>query len=359
MFEVSDVSPTANALFLHSGKMLSGRAEIGDMVLAEVEMERHTMIRRNHTAAHLLQAALRKVLGEHVEQAGQLVNEKEVRFDFTHFSALTEEELREVEQQVNQVILQGLPVVSREMPIEEAKKLGAMALFGEKYGDMVRVVSVGDFSAEFCGGTHIDNTSKIGLFTITSESSVAAGVRRITAVTANGVLEQLERYKALVVAAAAELKLNNIVDVPERAKQLTEELKERDRQISTLETRLAMSKVSELLASGVSVGKVRVIAKLVPQMDVNAARSLCDMIKDKFEDSVIVLGLVKQEKLTFVAACGKQALEAGCHAGNIVREVARLADGNGGGRPDSAMAGAKDLTKAEYAISKVAEIVGK
>ena len=359
VFEVSDVSRTANGVFLHSGKMLSGRAEIGDMVLAEVEMERHTMIRRNHTAAHLLQAALRKVLGEHVEQAGQLVNEKEVRFDFTHFSALTEEELREVEQQVNQVILQGLPVVSREMPIEEAKKLGAMALFGEKYGDMVRVVSVGDFSAEFCGGTHIDNTSKIGLFTITSESSVAAGVRRITAVTANGVLEQLERYKALVVAAAAELKLNNIVDVPERAKQLTEELKERDRQISTLETRLAMSKVSELLASGVSVGKVRVIAKLVPQMDVNAARSLCDMIKDKFEDSVIVLGLVKQEKLTFVAACGKQALEAGCHAGNIVREVARLADGNGGGRPDSAMAGAKDLTKAEYAISKVAEIVGK
>ncbi len=245
------------------------------------------------------------------------------------------------------------------MPIAEAKKLGAMALFGEKYGDTVRVVSAGDFSVEFCGGTHTDNAAKIGLFKITSESSVAAGVRRITAVTGTGVLEVLEGFKNTVYEVAAQMKLANVNDVVLKAGQLNAELKEKDKQIAALETKLALGKVDDLIASAVEVKDFKVIAKVIEGMDANSGRSLADIIKSKDQAAVVVLGLKNADKLTFVAACGKAAVAGGAHAGNIVREVAKLAGGNGGGKPDSAMAGGKDISKANDAIAAVVDIVSK
>lgn len=356
-FEVTNVQRNANGVFLHSGKVLNGQVNAGDKVLAEVDAEFRMNVCRNHTSAHLLQAALRKVLGEHVEQAGQLVNQNEVRFDFTHFSALSNEELAEVEAKVNKVILSALTVKSEEMPIDEAKKLGAMALFGEKYGDTVRVVSADGFSIELCGGTHVDNTSKIGLFKIISESSVAAGVRRISAVTGMGVLKVLDSYKKLAIDTAVELKTANVNDIPARVAALTVEIKEKERHISALEGKIAAGKVNEMMEAAVEVGSVKVIANVISEADTSVARSLCDTIKSKFDNVVVVLAVVSGEKLTFVSACGKQAVADGYHAGNIVREVAKLAGGNGGGKPDGAMAGGKEPEKANFAISKVVEIV--
>ena len=357
VFEVASVGKNGNGIFLHNGKISSGTITIGDTAFADVDSITRSATCRNHTSAHLLQAALRKILGDHVEQAGQLVNDYEVRFDFTHFAALTSDELEQVENEVNRVILSGTPVETKEMPIEQAKAMGAMALFGEKYGDTVRVVSVKDFSTELCGGTHVTNTSTIGLFKIVSESSVAAGVRRITAITGAGVLKVLDEYKALVTKTAAEFKLVNPMDIATKAAQLNAELKEKDRQIAILESKLAATKVSEMMVSAVNVGDVRVIAKLLKQTDVSVARTLCDTIKSEFEDTVLVFATTNNEKLTFVSACGKEAIKNGCHAGNIVREVAKITGGNGGGKPDSAMAGGKDASKIDEALASVVEIV--
>ena len=357
VFEVASVGKNGNGIFLHNGKISSGTLTIGDTAFADVDSITRSATCRNHTSAHLLQAALRKILGDHVEQAGQLVNDNEVRFDFTHFAALTSDELEQVENEVNRVILSGTPVETKEMPIEQAKAMGAMALFGEKYGDTVRVVSVKDFSTELCGGTHVTNTSTIGLFKIVSESSVAAGVRRITAITGAGVLKVLDEYKALVTKTAAEFKLVNPMDIATKAAQLNAELKEKDRQIAILESKLAATKVSEMMVSAVNVGDVRVIAKLLKQTDVSVARTLCDTIKSEFEDTVLVFATTNNEKLTFVSACGKEAIKNGCHAGNIVREVAKITGGNGGGKPDSAMAGGKDASKIDEALASVVEIV--
>ena len=357
VFEVNSVSRNQNGIFLHSGKLVSGSANEGDMVLTEVNDLTRSSTCRNHTAAHLLQAALRQILGDHVEQAGQLVTKDEVRFDFTHFSALTDDELKQVEDTVNKVIFSSIPVISKEMPIDEAKALGAMALFGEKYGDIVRVVSVQGFSTELCGGTHVTNTANIGMFKIISEGSVASGVRRITAVTGSGVLGLLEGYKKLINDTAQELKLANPLDLAVKAASLSAELKEKERQISVLESKLAATKVSEMMAEAVTVGDVRVIAKSVSGMEIPVVRSLCDTIKSKFEDIVLVLAVLGDEKLTFVSACGKKAIESGCHAGNIVREVAKITGGNGGGKPDTAMAGGKDIAKVGEALLKVCDII--
>ena len=357
VFEVNSVSRNQNGIFLHSGKLVSGSANEGDMVLTEVNDLTRSSTCRNHTAAHLLQAALRQILGDHVEQAGQLVTKDEVRFDFTHFSALTDDELKQVEDTVNKVIFSSIPVISKEMPIDEAKALGAMALFGEKYGDIVRVVSVQGFSTELCGGTHVTNTANIGMFKILSEGSVASGVRRITAVTGSGVLGLLEGYKKLINDTAQELKLANPLDLAVKAASLSAELKEKERQISVLESKLAATKVSEMMAEAITIGDVRVIAKSVSGMEIPVVRSLCDTIKSKFEDIVLVLAVLGDEKLTFVSACGKKAIESGCHAGNIVREVAKITGGNGGGKPDTAMAGGKDITKVNEALLKVCDII--
>ena len=358
--EVTATGKTPDGVVLHIARFISGDSiALGDKVHAQIDVEKREATRRNHTAAHLLQAALRKHLGSHVEQAGQLVNSEEMRFDFTHFSALSGDELKAIEREVNEVILKGIPVETREMPIEEAKKLGAMALFGEKYGDVVRVVSAGDFSVELCGGTHADNTAKLGLFKIVSESSVAAGIRRITAVTGFGVLNHIENDERIMQSAAAAMKLGNVAELDKRAATLAAEVKAKDRELAELRSEISALKAGSLMDSATQVGGVRLITAEVEVSNPGELRSMCDTARDNGADIVAVFAGVNKEKgtLNFACACGADAIKLGAHAGNIVRETAKIAGGSGGGKPDSAMAGAKDASKADEALAAVDSIV--
>lgn len=358
--EVTATGKTPDGVVLHIARFISGDSiALGDKVHAQIDVEKREATRRNHTAAHLLQAALRKHLGSHVEQAGQLVNSEEMRFDFTHFSALSGDELKAIEREVNEVILKGIPVETREMPIEEAKKLGAMALFGEKYGDVVRVVSAGDFSVELCGGTHADNTAKLGLFKIVSESSVAAGIRRITAVTGFGVLNHIENDERIMQSAAAAMKLGNVAELDKRAATLSAEVKAKDRELAELRSEISVLKAGSLMDSARQVGGVRLITAEVEVSNPGELRSMCDTARDNGADIVAVFAGVNKEKgtLNFACACGADAVKLGAHAGNIVRETAKIAGGSGGGKPDSAMAGAKDASKADEALAAVDSIV--
>lgn len=358
--EVTATGKTPDGVVLHIARFISGDSiALGDKVNAQIDVEKREATRRNHTAAHLLQAALRKHLGSHVEQAGQLVNSEEMRFDFTHFSALSGDELKAIEREVNEVILKGIPVETREMPIEEAKKLGAMALFGEKYGDVVRVVSAGDFSVELCGGTHADNTAKLGLFKIVSESSVAAGIRRITAVTGFGVLKHIENDERIMQSAAAAMKLGNVAELDKRAATLSAEVKAKDRELAELRSEISALKAGSLMDSARQVGGVRLITAEVEVSNPGELRSMCDTARDNGADIVAVFAGVNKEKgtLNFACACGADAIKLGAHAGNIVRETAKIAGGSGGGKPDSAMAGAKDASKADEALAAVDSIV--
>jgi len=356
-FIVTDTKKTVDGIFTHSGKLVKGNVSVGDAVDVKIDVDRRNAIRRNHTAAHLLQAALRNILGTHVEQAGQLVNEKTVRFDFTHFSALTAEELEKVEDFVNSVILSGIDVENKEMPIAEAKKLGAMALFGEKYGEVVRVVAAGDKSIELCGGTHVDNASKIGLFHIISESSVAAGVRRIEAVTGANVMAVIKATKKLANETAENLKAQNSAEIAKRAIAVMNELKETKQALEKAEAKLAGSKVNDILNSAVDVKGIKVVSARLDNTAPDELRKMSDTVKAENSSMVAVFAAVNGEKLTFTAACGKDAIANGAHAGNIVREVAKLAGGNGGGKPDSAMAGGKEIAKVDDALSAVISIV--
>ena len=358
--EVTATGKTPDGVVLHIARFISGDSiALGDKVHAQIDVEKREATRRNHTAAHLLQAALRKHLGSHVEQAGQLVNSEEMRFDFTHFSALSGDELKAIEREVNEVILKGIPVETREMPIEEAKKLGAMALFGEKYGDVVRVVSAGDFSVELCGGTHADNTAKLGLFKIVSESSVAAGIRRITAVTGFGVLKHIENDERIMQSAAAAMKLGNVAELDKRAATLAAEVKAKDRELAELRSEISALKAGSLMDRARQVGGVRLITAEVEVSNPGELRSMCDTARDNGADIVAVFAGVNKEKgtLNFACACGADAIKLGAHAGNIVRETAKIAGGSGGGKPDSAMAGAKDASKADEALAAVDSIV--
>ena len=354
---VTDTTKHQGNVFLHHAEVNAGQISVGDTVSAQVNESCRHSIMRNHTGAHLLQAALREVLGDHVEQAGQLVNIKQIRFDFTHFSALTPEELVRIERIVNKVILEAISVESREMPIEEAKKMGAMALFGEKYGDIVRVVAAGDFSKEFCGGTHVDNTSKLGLFKITSESSVAAGVRRIEAVTGEGVIRMLNNAVALIDNTAVAMKLNNTQELAAKAQSMTDELKEKDRQIAMLSSKLAGMEIQGLFETAKEVEGIKIVSALFSGTESDALRTMCDKARDFSPNIVAVLAGTSNGKATIAVACGKSAQEKGAHAGNIVRAVAKIAGGNGGGKADSAMAGAKDLTMLDEALAAVEGIV--
>ena len=358
--EVTATGKTPDGVVLHIARFISGDSiALGDKVHAQIDVEKREATRRNHTAAHLLQAALRKHLGSHVEQAGQLVNSEEMRFDFTHFSALSGDELKAIEREVNEVILKGIPVETREMPIEEAKKLGAMALFGEKYGDVVRVVSAGDFSVELCGGTHADNTAKLGLFKIVSESSVAAGIRRITAVTGFGVLKHIENDERIMQSAAAAMKLGNVAELDKRAATLAAEVKAKDRELAELRSEISALKAGSLMDSARQVGGVRLITAEVEVSNPGELRSMCDTARDNGADIVAVFAGINKEKgtLNFACACGADAIKLGAHTGNIVRETAKIAGGSGGGKPDSAMAGAKDASKADEALAAVDSIV--
>lgn len=357
MLDIIGTSKNHAGIFLHNAVVKAGMVSCGDELEGNVDFVLRNSTMRNHTAAHLLQAALRKVLGTHVEQAGQLVNAEHVRFDFTHFSALTQEELAKVEALVNEEILLARPVTVKEMPIEEAKKLGAMALFGEKYGEMVRVVRVDDFSIEFCGGTHVDNTAQLGLFKIITETSVASGVRRIEAVTGINTLRLLESNLATIREASAALKLNNPNELVRKCSAMAVELKEKDRAIEQLNAQLAASKIDGLFAGAKLVKGVRVITAAFSDTSPNALRTMCDRVRDQAPNCVAVFAAVNEGKLTFAATVGKEAQQCGVHAGNVVREVAKLTGGNGGGRPDSAMAGGKDLTRVDEALAAVQGIV--
>ena len=355
-FDVEDTSKNADGIYIHSGIVKNGVVTVGTAVNAQIDADRRKSIMRNHTAAHLLQAALREVLGTHVEQAGQLVNEKEVRFDFTHFNPLTDEELKKVEAIVNREILACSPVTMQEMPIEEAKKMGAMMLFGEKYGDIVRVVKAGDVSTEFCGGTHVSSTGELGLFKVVSEASVAAGVRRIVALTGTGVLSYLNECEDTVKFASATFKSSDN-EVKDRISALVAENKAKDKEIQNLNAEMTKLKSADMFSSAVDVDGLELYTAKVEGTTPDALRSMGDDVKAKGDNVVAVLAGVNGDKANLVSVCGKGAIAKGVKAGDLVKEVAKIANGGGGGRPDSAMAGAKDVTKIDEALSKAEEIV--
>ena len=355
--DVDDVKKNPSGVFMHACEVGTGTLAVGNTVTAKIDIERRREIMRNHTAAHLLQAALREVLGTHVQQAGQLVDEDAVRFDFTHFSAMTAEELIAVEKRVNDVILDGIAVTCTEMSIDEAKRKGAMALFGEKYGDVVRVVEAGDFSKEFCGGTHVDNTAKIGLFKIRQEGSVAAGVRRIEAVTGHNVIGYLGEIIMNIGKAAEALRLNNPLEIAAGAQRAAERLKEAEREIERLKAEIAKSQTSNILDKAEKVGDTTIVTALISGVSADMLRSMCEDIAHTDESVVTVLASVNDGKLTFACSCSKAAIAKGLKAGNIVRETAKIAGGNGGGKPDLAMAGGKDITKADEALYAVKGLV--
>ena len=355
-FDVEDTSKNADGIYIHSGTVKEGVVSVGNTVNAQIDADRRKSIMRNHTAAHLLQAALREVLGTHVEQAGQLVNDKEVRFDFTHFNPLTTEELGRVEAIVNKEILACAPVSMQEMPIEEAKKMGAMMLFGEKYGDIVRVVKAGDASTEFCGGTHVASTGELGLFKIVSEASVAAGVRRIVALTGTGVLNYLNECEDTVKFASATFKSADN-EVKDRITAIVAENKAKDKEIQNLNAEMTKLKSADMFSSAVDVDGLELYTAKVEGTTPDALRSMGDDVKTKGDNVVAVLAGVNGDKANFVAVCGKGAIAKGVKAGDLVKEIAKIANGGGGGRPDSAMAGAKDVTKVDEALSKTEEIV--
>jgi len=355
--EVTNTTKDQGGIFLQAGVVKSGSVAVGMSADAKIDAVRRMDIMRNHTAAHLLQAALREVLGNHVEQAGQLVTDHSVRFDFTHFSAPTAQELMAVEERVNEVILAGMPVEVMEMPIDEAKKMGAMALFGEKYGDVVRVVKAGDFSTELCGGTHVDNTAKIGLFKIRQEGSVAAGVRRIEAVTGHGVLKMVEDAMNMIAQTAITLKISNPREIVAGAERVAGELKEQSRKIQELSDKIAATQIDSLMANSQLEKGVRIICAAMTDVTGDMIKEMCGKILDVAPKAVIVLAGINEGKVTFGCACGKEAREKGANAGKIVKAVAQIAGGNGGGKPDLAMAGAKDPTKVDEAIMQAKAII--
>ncbi len=354
---VDTVKDVSGNIFLHTVTVKEGGFTVGDVMTADVDSMRRSDIMRNHTSAHLLQAALREVLGNHVQQAGQLVTDSYFRFDFTHFEAMTYEELAKVEDIVNQKILEAIPVVTREMPIEEAKKLGAMALFGEKYGDTVRVVSAGDFSIEFCGGTHVTNTANIGLFKIRQEGSVAAGVRRIEAVTGMGMLTYIHEARRILVGAASALKISNPNALIEGAMKAAEQLKSQQKEIERLNAKLAAMQMEKIFANPVEIGGLSVYTGSVKDISADVLRSMCENAKAENPSAVVVAATENGGKINFAVACGKDAVKAGAHAGKLVKAVAQIAGGNGGGKPELAMAGAKDAGKIAEALQSVKETV--
>ena len=345
-----------DGVYIHLCRMESGVLNKGETVHAAIDVARRDAIKRNHSTAHLLQAALREVLGSHVEQAGSYVDEHRCRFDFTHFSALTKDELAKVEALVNAHILAGVPVVTTVTDPESAKKAGAMALFGEKYGDKVRMVRMGDFSTELCGGTHLDNTAKAGLFKIISESSVAAGVRRIEGATGLGVLELLRESEQLTADAAAELK-SAPAEIAHRAAALQNEIKQLHRELDAANAKLSQNVLASLADSTTVVDGIELTAA---KIDGNAqsARTLCDEIKANHPAAVAVIAAVDGGKLNFAACAGADAVKRGAHAGKLVGAVAQITGGRGGGRPDGAMAGGADVSKVEEALAAARTILG-
>ncbi len=357
VIKVSDTTKNSSGVYMHEAMVSEGVLKVGTSCQAKVNATKRARIMRNHTAAHLLQAALRQVLGTHVEQAGQLVDENRVRFDFTHFSALTNEKIKKVEDLVNEEILRAEAVLVAEMPIDEAKKIGAMALFGEKYGKVVRVVRVGDFSVELCGGTHAENTAQLGVFKILSEASVAAGVRRIEAVTSLGVLEVLSHDEKLLEGCQKALKVNQLSELVNGCEAIMSQLKEHEKTITKLNSQLACLKVEELINSAYDINGTKVIIAALSGLDNDALKSMCDVIKSKVVDSVAVILSRNGEKSSLIVSAGSRSVDKGANAGALVKEIAKLLGGNGGGRKDMAMAGVKEPEKFEQSREQILKIL--
>jgi len=358
VFEVTDTKKAPGGQLLHYGFVRSGMISAGK-AHAQVDEKLIHATMRNHTSAHLLQAALRKVLGDHVHQAGQLVDERRMRFDFSHFSAVSEEELKKVEALINDAIFAALPVTVTEMPIDKAREIGAMALFGEKYGATVRVVVVKGFSTELCGGTHIDNTAKIGAFKIISESSVAAGVRRIEAVTGKNLLDYFTEKQNLLDSVSEQLKLKDSAGIPDKISHLLEESREQIQKFNKLRSAFAMMQIDSMLSGAAKVGDVTLVTARLEDSDAAMLQEMIEKLTDRSCDGklVAVLAGIAEGKCLFAVGCSKKAVENGLKAGNIARSVAQVTGGNGGGRPDFAMAGAKDMALIDKALSQAKDII--
>ena len=357
LFEVTDVQKNKGGKYMHSGKLVEGTLKVGDAVRAHIDPDRRKAIMRAHSATHLLDKALRTVLGDHVHQSGSLVEPDRLRFDFTHFSAMTAEELSQVSAMVNEAILEGYDIVTEEMPIEQAKERGAIALFSEKYGDVVRVVDMGEgYSVEFCGGTHLNNTAKVGVFHISSEFSVASGVRRIEATTGKASLETMNRNQNMLFQAAAVLKAKP-GELREKAEATLAEMKRLHQSLEKLRAQQAAGETDRLLFGTHEVGPLRVVTATVPDADSNRLRQMGDILRDKEPNIVAVLACVSKEKITFLCVCGKQAIVSGVKAGDIIKQVSAIAGGSGGGKPDSAMGGGKDPLMVDNALAIVDNVV--
>ena len=355
--KVYDTKKNGNGIYMHFVEVESGSLNVEDVVTMSVCKKNRMAICRNHSTTHLLHKALKEVLGDHVAQAGSEVTAKHLRFDFSHFEAMTDVEIKEVEKKVNDAILEAMPIVVRELPIEEAKKLGAEAQFGEKYGDVVRVVSMGDYSVEFCGGTHLTNTAQAGLFKLLSEAGVAAGTRRIEAVTGQGVLDYIKEKDNLIASTALALKTNLLNEIDKKAEALVAESKADKKKLEELSAKAATGKLDDVMKNKVEVSGVEVVAGQVDGLAVNDLRTLCDSIRDKMDTGVAVLASNNEDKLMFIAMATKNALAKGVHAGNIIKEITKIAGGSGGGKPDMAQGGGKDASKVSDALSAVKDVV--
>ena len=358
MFTVSDVQKNKGGKFMHYGKLAEGSLSVGDTVTAAIDTERRAAIRRAHSATHLLDAALTKVLGDHVHQAGSLVEPDRLRFDFTHFEAITPDELNRVEDMVNDAILEGMDITTEELPIAEAKARGAVATFGEKYGQTVRVVTMGDFSMELCGGTHLDNTAKAGPFRIRSESSVASGVRRIEATTGKATLEEMRHSRGMLTRAAQFFK-SAPETLVERLEQQAAEMKTLRQALEKFKSEASMGEAKQILASAKTVGGLHIITGTRQGVDAAALRVMGDFLRDKDPSVVGVLASVQGEKVTFLAVCGKEAVARGVKAGDLVKAVSAICGGKGGGKPDSAMGGGTELLKVDDALAAVDDFVAE
>ena len=358
LFQVTDVQKDKAGKFLHHGVMHSGRLQVEQTVTARIDTDRRKAIMRAHSATHLLQAALREVLGDHVHQAGSLVEPDRLRFDLTHFSAITPEELERVNEIVGDWILDGMDVTVSEMSMEQAKASGATALFSEKYGDLVRVVNMGGKSVELCGGTHVDNTAKIGPFRITGESSVASGVRRVEAITGKAYLREMETVNRRMYAAAEVLHAKP-ADLIAKAKGFTAELKEARQNVERMKEKILHSDVDRFLYASKNIGGIKVITTTRTDLEAGDLRKLGDFLRDKDPDTVAVLATATESKVTFVAVCGKNAVARGIRAGDLVRAVSAVTGGKGGGKPDSAMGGGSEVLKIDDALAIVDDFVAE
>lgn len=353
---VLDTQHTKGDTLIHIVKIVDGVARVGDKVMAEIDIERRNSIRKNHSATHLLHRALKDVLGEHVNQAGSIVMPNRLRFDFTHYEAVSPAELKRIEEIVNSKIFEALDVVTIETSLEEAQKMGVVGLFEDKYKEVVRVLKMGDYSKELCGGTHVSNTSNIGLFKIISESSTAAGVRRIEAITGKAVYDYINEMEENINEISSIVKSNK-ANIINKIKSLVEDVKEKEKEIEALKSKMAVSLADDILSSKVEVEGINLITYKIDNMDMNTLRNLGDKIKDKLNSGVIVLASIAEGKLSFVSMVTKDLVDKGIHAGNIIREVAKATGGGGGGRPDMAQAGGKDINKVDEALSIVPNII--